>query len=61
MWFMRGEIIQFHKKKKIRRIYDDAINDLTSNITPSNVFNVRINKSQYPLHGQRWSHNDKLV
>ena len=49
------------QKKKIRRIYDDAINDLTSNITPSKVFNVRINKSQYPLHGQRWSHNDKLV
>ena len=48
-------------KKAIQQIYDDAINTLTSQITTSNVFNVRIKKSRYPLHGQRWSHDDKLV
>ena len=61
MWFMHGELIQSLLKKLFNKNMMTLSMDLISVITPSNVFNARIKRSPYPLHGQRWSHNDKLV
>lgn len=48
--------------KNYKDEYDRVIYDLTSKIKPSSIFYVKSkSKDGYPLHGQRWEHNEVLL
>ncbi len=47
--------------ESIKNEYNSVIDNLISTIKPANLFYVKSkNIDGYPLHGQRWSHEDDL-